>query len=76
MSASRNRRRLDARLALAALLFVSSVAACSSEQMYNSAHGWRQNQCTKIVDKAEYDRCMAQADAPYGSYKQQQEPKQ
>ena len=70
MNASRHRRRPDGLLALAALILVSFVAACTSEQMYNSAHGWRQNQCSKILDKAQNDRCMAQADAPYGSYKQ------
>jgi len=69
------RRRPGGRVGIAALV-LSILPACTSEQMYNSAHGWRQNQCTRIVDKAQYDRCMAQADAPYGSYKQQQEPKQ
>lgn len=60
-------------LARAILLLTLSLAACTAEQAYNSAQGWQRNQCNGIPDKAEYDRCMADARTPYGDYKRQTE---
>lgn len=73
MNAPRNRGRARRLFAAASLLLC--LTACSAEQMYDSSQGWRPNQCSKTLDKAEYDRCMAQADAPYGSYKTESEQK-
>ena len=50
------------------------LQGCSTEQAYNSAQGWQQNQCSKIPDKAEFDRCMSRAGPSYDSYKRQTEP--
>ena len=36
--------------------------------------GWQRNQCNKIPDKTDYDRCMAQTNNPYDAYKRQTEP--
>lgn len=57
----------------AAPFILLSLTACTAEQAYNTAQGWQRNQCSKILDKAEYDRCMARASTPYGSYKHQTE---
>jgi hypothetical protein len=53
-----------------------SVPACTAEQVYGSGQAWQQNQCGKIVDKAEFDRCMSKANTTYDSYKRQTEPEQ
>jgi hypothetical protein len=47
------------------------LAACSAEQGYNAGQGWQRNQCMRIPDKAEYDRCMAGASTSYDSYKRE-----
>jgi hypothetical protein len=60
-------------LTLAAPLIALSVAACTAEQVYDSAQGWQRNQCNKDLDKTEYDRCMAQLNTPYDSYRHQTE---
>lgn len=53
-----------------------SLAGCTTEQAYNSLQGWQQNQCNRIPDKAEFDRCMSKAGTTYESYKRQTEPQQ
>lgn len=58
------------------LLLASSLSACTTEQVYASAQSWQRNQCNKIPDKAESDRCMSKANATYETYKRQTEPGQ
>jgi uncharacterized membrane protein len=54
----------------AALLALGCLAGgCSSEQVYNAAAGWRRNECYKMADLAQRDRCLAEADRPYGAYR-------
>ena len=67
---------LRSRSILAASLVALCLSACTTEQAYNSAQGWQQNQCNKIPDKAEFDRCMSKASTSYESYKRQTEPGQ
>jgi hypothetical protein len=59
-----------------ALLVALALPACSTEQLYGSAQAWQRNQCSKIPDKTEFDRCMAKADTTYESYKRQTESAQ
>jgi hypothetical protein len=47
------------------------VTGCSIEQAYYTAQGWQRNQCNKIPDKADFDRCMSQSQTSYESYEQQ-----
>jgi hypothetical protein len=60
------------------LIFPLSLAlsACTTEQAYNSAQSWQQIQCNKYPDKAEADRCIANAGGSYEAYKRQTEPEQ
>jgi hypothetical protein len=41
------------------------LAACSVEQIADTAQGLAQNECGKIADKTEYDRCMRRAESSY-----------
>ncbi len=45
--------------------------ACTTEQAYNTVQASQRNQCGKLPEKADFDRCMAQAQTPYEVYKQQ-----
>ena len=51
------------------VLAASLAAGCSSEQIYNSAQGWRRSECYKIFDLAQRDRCLVDADRPYDAYR-------
>jgi hypothetical protein len=53
------------------LLPVPFLPACTAEQAYGSGQAWQRNQCARIPDKAEYDRCMGKADTSYHSYKRE-----
>jgi hypothetical protein len=61
-------------ISILAASLVAFVPACTAEQAYNSAQGWQQQQCNKIPDKAEFDRCMSRAGTGYDAYKRQTEP--
>jgi len=53
------------------LVAVLSLPACTAEQAYGSGQLWQQNQCSRLPDKAEFDRCMSKASTGYESYKGQ-----
>jgi hypothetical protein len=53
------------------LLAAAMATGCSSEQIYNAAAGWRRNECYKIADLDQRERCMKEADRPYDAYRPQ-----
>ncbi len=59
------RKRCWQTLLLAAVL----AGGCTSEQVYNSAQGWRRNECYKIADLAQRERCLVDANRPYDAYR-------
>jgi hypothetical protein len=56
---------------IAALLL--ALAACSDRQLYQSAAGWRQNECQKILENAERARCLEAANKDYDSYRKERD---
>ena len=56
---------------LGGLIVLILVAGCSAEQAYNTGQAWQRNQCAGIVDKAEYDRCIANTGGSYDQYKRE-----
>jgi len=65
---------LRAVFSLMALLVALSMSACTAEQAYGTSQAWQRNQCNKLPDKAEFDRCISKTNTPYESYKRQTEP--
>ncbi len=53
------------------LLLVLALAGCSGEQAYSAGQNWQRNQCARTLERAEYDRCMADANRSYDSYKRE-----
>ena len=39
-----------------------SLTGCTREQLAGAGQAWQRNECAKIPDKVEYDRCMRAAD--------------
>ena len=59
---------------LLVLLFLALLlSACTAEQAYLSVQGWQRNQCNRLPDKAESDRCMSRTSTDYDSDKRQTE---
>lgn len=52
-----------------AVLAVNALGACSSQQMYGAGQAWQRNECFKINDQQERDRCLASAAISYEQYK-------
>lgn len=59
------------RSSLAILVSALVLAACSGRQVYESAAGWRQNECQKILEGADRARCMETANKDYDTYNKQ-----
>jgi len=55
--------------------FVAALAgsACSWEQAYYAAQTWQRNECSKLPDSSERDRCANRAGASYDAYRRQTE---
>ena len=53
---------------LAALL---ALCGCSDRQVYDSLQGAKQNDCNKIADNNERERCFAAANQSYDRYEQE-----
>jgi len=45
--------------------------ACTTERVYETGQAYQRNQCGRIPDKAEYDRCVGNASTTYDTYKRQ-----
>jgi hypothetical protein len=60
-------------LLLPILAWTVAVAGCSGRQIYQSAAGWRQNECQKILDGAERARCLDSANKDYDTYSKERE---
>ncbi|MBX9637164.1 MAG: hypothetical protein K2Q45_06400 [Nitrosomonas sp.] len=59
-------------LAAAVATTVLTVATgCATQQLYSTGQAWQRNQCTRLVDQQERERCMANAGASYETYKKQ-----
>jgi hypothetical protein len=49
---------------------LSSLAACTDQQLYNNAQGWREAECNKILETPRRERCMTEARQSYREYRQ------
>jgi hypothetical protein len=56
---------------LSLLLFALFGTACSSQQTYASGQTWQRNECNKIIDMQERQRCVAKSNDSYDTYQKQ-----
>lgn len=73
MRPSRHVQGAMPRLPLAALLAALLLSACTAAQLYGSRQAWQRNECKKLPDKADYDRCMRSAATDYETYRRETE---
>ena len=61
-------------LFVARMIAISLVASgCTSQQVYYAAQGWQRNECNRVIDQSERERCVSQANTTYEDYKRQTE---
>ena len=49
------------------------MSACTAEQAYYAGQTWQQNECNKIADSYERERCLGRTGDSYESYRRQTE---
>ena len=52
---------------------MGSLSSCSSQQLYGVGQEWKKNECNKIIDMQERNRCMSSTKTSYEDYKRQSE---
>jgi flagellar motility protein MotE (MotC chaperone) len=52
---------------------VIGVGACTSDQRYGAVQTWQRQNCLKIQDAAERQRCLQQADLSRERYEQERD---
>ena len=55
----------------AAVLTVAS--GCTWQQTYSAAQGWQRNQCNRLPEQAERERCLSNNNISYDDYRRQTE---
>lgn len=51
--------------------FVSTLAACSAEQVYSGGQAWQRTECNRLPDGLERTRCLERADTSYETYRKE-----
>ena len=57
----------------AAAAILSVASGCSWQQAYWASQGWQRNQCNRLVEQTERERCLRNANMPYEDYRRQTE---
>jgi hypothetical protein len=47
------------------------IAGCTREQVYGAGQARQRQECIRIPDKADYERCMRDADRSYDTYRRE-----
>jgi hypothetical protein len=50
-----------------------ALPGCSSRAAYQTVQGWQQQECRKLPDAAERQRCLNSTAASYDDYRRQRE---
>ena len=58
---------------LAVALAAVATAGCSNRALYQTVQGWQQQECRRIADAAERQRCMASTAGSYDDYRRARE---
>ena len=59
--------------AAAATLAVTTLIGCSPQQAYGAGQAWQREECSKLLDAQDRERCIANASTSYEEYKRQVE---
>lgn len=67
----RNRRALRGAWLLSALMVALAVSSCSWEQAYYATQTWQRNECARLPDAGERERCQSRNSASYDAYRRE-----
>lgn len=49
------------------VLLVGLLPACTPNERYSAAREWQRNECNRVIDKEDRDRCLKRVEDAYGS---------
>lgn len=52
----------------AALVTLAMLAGCSAQQLYRAGQGWQAQECRRLADLAEQQRCLRSGAASFEAY--------
>lgn len=55
------------------LVTLALLAGCTSQQLYNVAQGWQHQECQRIADREERQRCEKSTAMSYEQYRRERE---
>lgn len=55
----------------AAALIIFALSSCSMHQLYTVGQAWQRNDCNKLIDMYERQRCADRSDTSYETYQRQ-----
>ncbi|MBL8498331.1 hypothetical protein ABF87_06135 [Nitrosomonas sp. JL21] len=58
-------------LAIVVTVTMVTTTGCTAQQLYTTGQSWQRNQCTRLMDQQERERCLANAGVSYETYKKQ-----
>jgi hypothetical protein len=62
-----------AHAAAAGALIVAALGGCSSQELYGGGQNWQRNECRKLPDVQERERCAASTSMSFEEYRRQSE---
>lgn len=73
--ATRRASRVACHLAglFAVIALTVPASGCSAQQWYGAGQAWQKNECNRIADPQERNRCMSSTQTSYEDYKRQSE---
>jgi hypothetical protein len=60
-----------ARAAATGALIVAALGGCSSQELYSTGQGWQRNECRKLPDVQERERCLASTSRSFEDYQRE-----
>ncbi|MBI3563528.1 MAG: hypothetical protein HY080_17625 [Gammaproteobacteria bacterium] len=55
------------------VILLLAGSGCTSERAYDSGQAYQRNECNKILDNNEHERCLNKINTSYDDYKHQTE---
>lgn len=71
MERGTNLNKCVARAAANGALIIAALGGCSSQELYGTGQGWQRNECRKLPDVQERERCMASTSRSFDDYQRE-----
>jgi len=57
-------------IGIVATLLIAGTG-CTTQQLYSTGQAWQRNECSRMMDQQERNRCLSSTSTSYEAYKQQ-----